>query len=287
MKKTILLTTCAWATLAAAAGEIDTAAEVTALNRIERAAHIHMREMREQAIARAQEIREELNIRYKPQIDAIMAEIDGVCAEFRKRHEEMWDLDRYAISQKIHEDFKQKEEAALAPLLAELEVARAPVMEEVNRLRTERDEIEATYYENKRHYGELVDCYASLNTSMRMIALAEKIKLLLAQAEGELPRTILSTRSAIYKEMYAAEADAQKKANFQRIRLKAAMDCLKWREEELGVQLREIHEDIEGAVIAAMPGKHAMFGRIKQELLCSVISGQVDKETFIATAEAA
>jgi hypothetical protein len=318
MDKTILLTTCAWATLAAAAGEIDTTAEVAELNRIERAVNIHMIEMRMQAEEVSKAIRADLNEKFREPREAISRETEAIYAELRRIYREIQDLDTMEIYRKVRDDFRQKEEAAVSPLVAELEKRRAPIMEDVNRLRQEKNALEETHYENKRRYGALMtdyashaaamrmcgmggivshvvamgmcgvdDGYASHATGMRMCGIAERIKELFAGVDGDLPRRIDDMRSLFNRQMCEAKLEAKRIADAKIQELTQLKEALQMREKELGRQSREFYEIIAKAENAAMPNKHAMFGRIKQDLLLAVISEQVDKETFIATAEAA
>ena len=70
-------------------------------------------------------------------------------------------------------------------------------------------------------------------------------------------------------------------------KLKPQIAACEKKEEAIKEKIRQFEIDAQRAVNAAMLGRYAMFVGIREELLLGVLSGQIDRESFVAAAGAA
>lgn len=110
--------------------------------------------------------------------------------------------------QRLKERRENRLREILDPLRAELAAKRVPIIEQVQKLKTEREDIEREHYRLKGDplWGRWMDGIESMDTGMRMAFKAEAIKGLFASVDGDLPKQIEAKQQEVEKEYLEKEA---------------------------------------------------------------------------------
>lgn len=144
------------------------------------------------------------------------------------------------MTRRLKEEQELSLKAAIASMEDELTRLRAPILERVAALRSERNAIEKEHYRLKADpvWGRWMDGIESQNTAFRMAFKGEAIEKLYVSVDGDLPAQITARKRAIEEEFRMRLEDDKKQHSNALISIEARVVELSSMEYALSDRIR-------------------------------------------------
>ncbi len=220
-------------------------------------------------------------------IAPLESEINAINSQKHVLYEEQGGLrERHRmVTRRLKEEQYLCLKAAIAPMEEELAGLRAPILERVAALRSERDAIENEHYRLKADpkWGRWMDGVESQNTAFRMAFKDEAIEKLYISVDGDLPAQITARKRAIEEEFRMRLEDDKKQYSNAMVSIESRIAELSPIECALSGRIRSLENQKLMMIDQAMPGMAKLMQEIQNQTVDALISGVMTPGSSCAT----